>query len=164
MIDCEKVQSIIGIGSFQHAANRYHLIIGTPLVFIFCSFFGKWFKGHFSRNAELVLTVSTDIHLNLVPLCTRKVCCCLQLSFNLECYWHWEWTKTFINKNQLMLSYTLPQIHKSHSDHRLLYRASHKTSFQCLLCTMLRSIYVAKKSLGLVYLRKFLSSAKIRRK
>ena len=31
MIDCEKVQSIIGIGSFQHAANRYHLIIGTPL-------------------------------------------------------------------------------------------------------------------------------------
>ena len=34
MIDCEKVQSIIGIGSFQHAANRYHLIIGTPLLVI----------------------------------------------------------------------------------------------------------------------------------
>ena len=32
MIDCEKIQSIIGIGSFQHAANRYHLIIGTPLI------------------------------------------------------------------------------------------------------------------------------------
>lgn len=32
MIDCEKVQSIIGIGSFQHAANRYHPIISTPLI------------------------------------------------------------------------------------------------------------------------------------
>ena len=37
MINCEKVQSIIGIGSFQHAANRYHLIIGTPLVEHFTS-------------------------------------------------------------------------------------------------------------------------------
>ena len=35
---------------------------------------------------------------------------------------------------------------------------------QCSLCTVLGLIYAAKKSLSLVYLRKFWPSAKIRRK
>ena len=59
-----------------------------------------------------------------------------------------------------MLSYTLPQIYTSHSDHGLLCRTSCKMSFQCLLCT----VYAAKKSLDDVYWWKFRSSAKIGRK
>ena len=63
-----------------------------------------------------------------------------------------------------MLSYTLPQIYTSHSDHGLLCRTSCKMSFQCLLCTVFRWIYAAKKSLGDVYSWKFRSCAKIGRK
>ena len=64
----------------------------------------------------------------------------------------------------IMISYISPQTYTSRSDHGLLCGVSRKTSFQCLLCTVLRLIYVATKSLGLVYMRKFRSSAKIRRK
>ena len=45
-----------------------------------------------------------------------------------------------------MLSYWFPQICTSHSDHGLLLcQASRKMSFQCLLYTVLRSIYAVKK-------------------
>ena len=36
---------------------------------------------------------STTFHLNSVPRRTHKVCCCLQLSFNLACYWGFLWVK-----------------------------------------------------------------------
>ena len=31
-------------------------------IFIFCSFFGKWFKGHFWRNTELIHAVVPLLH------------------------------------------------------------------------------------------------------
>ena len=92
--------------------EAFHYFLHVQQIFIFCRFFGKQFEGHFSRNTELIHAVAPllhCLHLNSVPHRTQKVCCCLQLSFNLE----FIDIRIFVSEvkhlsvNQLILSYML---------------------------------------------------------
>ena len=53
---------IVIIISLVTILEAFHYFLHIEQIFIFCSFFGKWFEVHFSRNAVLILAVAPLLH------------------------------------------------------------------------------------------------------